>query len=79
MPIYAKGSNIIPFHTLPVNVTADLIAETIDLALDSRMNMLRVWGGGWYMPDAFYDLADEKGILVGLRDGRSPSGTSSAF
>ena len=63
VPVYSKGSNIIPFSMLPVNVTAALVDRTIDAAAATHQNTLRVWGGGYYMPDYVHDTLDERGIL----------------
>lgn len=64
VPIFAKGANFIPGDSLPTRFTKDKIEYLLDTALYSNMNMLRVWGGGYYESDTFYDLCDEKGILV---------------
>ena len=64
VPIFAKGANFIPGDSLPSRFTRDKIEYLLDTALYSNMNMLRVWGGGYYESDTFYDLCDEKGILV---------------
>ena len=62
--IFAKGANWIPAHSFVSQVTrADYDALLTD-ATDVHMNMLRVWGGGIYESDDFYDLCDEKGLLV---------------
>jgi beta-mannosidase len=63
-PIFMKGSNWIPAHVLPERVTADYLRDLLYSAKEANMNMLRVWGGGIYELDAFYDLADELGILI---------------
>jgi hypothetical protein len=47
-PIYMKGANLVPQSVLPTNVTAANIADLLQYALDSNMNMIRVWGGGMY-------------------------------
>ena len=64
VPIFAKGANFIPGDSLPTRFTKDKIEYLLDTALYSNMNMLRVWGGGYYESDEFYELCDEKGILV---------------
>ncbi|NNK82547.1 MAG: glycoside hydrolase family 2 protein [Flavobacteriaceae bacterium] len=64
VPVYAKGANYIPQNSMQNKVTDAHYEKLIDDALAANMNMLRVWGGGIYENDIFYDLCDEKGILV---------------
>ena len=62
--IYMKGANYIPQNIFQSNVTDDHYEKLISDAAEANMNMLRVWGGGIYENDIFYDLCDENGILV---------------
>lgn len=64
VPTFAKGANWIPADSFPTRVTKDKYRYMIRSARDSNMNMLRVWGGGIYEDDEFYELCDEMGILV---------------
>ena len=64
MPIYAKGSNMIPLSVVPTNATDAAVLRVLRAALDGHQNMVRVWGGGYYMPDVLYDFADEHGLLL---------------
>jgi len=61
---FAKGANWIPADAFPTRVTADDYERLVRDAAAANMNMLRVWGGGIYEADAFYDLCDEFGICV---------------
>jgi beta-mannosidase len=63
-PVYAKGANYIPQHSFQDIVTDAHYEKLLNDVVDANMNMLRVWGGGIYENDIFYDLCDEKGILV---------------
>lgn len=64
IPIFAKGANLIPFDSFPDRVTHAQMAHILDAARDAHMNMLRVWGGGYYETNRFYQMADERGILL---------------
>ena len=64
VPIYAKGSNMIPVSVFEDTVRDDDIQWLLDRALDANMNMLRVWGGGRYQRDSFYEAATAAGILI---------------
>lgn len=48
VPIFMKGANVIPLSVVPTNSTPELIMATLQAAVDSNQNMLRVWGGGLY-------------------------------
>ena len=63
-PLFAKGANYIPQDNFLPRVTPERYEKTILDAVDANMNMLRVWGGGIYENDLFYDLCDKYGILV---------------
>ncbi|NMO95111.1 beta-mannosidase [Paenibacillus lemnae] len=64
VPVFAKGANHIPNDSFLTEVTADRYRHEIASAAASNMNMLRVWGGGIYEEDVFYELCDEYGIMV---------------
>ena len=63
-PVFAKGANVIPFDNFLTRVTPDRYEAIIKSAAETNMNMLRVWGGGIYEDNAFYDLCDKYGIMV---------------
>ncbi len=63
-PIFIKGANWIPNDHLLTRITREQLVERVDQAVDANMNMLRVWGGGIYESEDFYDVCDERGILV---------------
>jgi len=63
-PIFCKGADWIPCDALPARQTHDVYDDLLSSAVDANMNMLRVWGGGQYENDAFYELCDEKGLLI---------------
>ncbi len=63
-PFFAKGSNWIPADSFPTRITATSLEGLIRSAAMTHQNMLRVWGGGFYEDERFYDLCDRYGILV---------------
>ena len=62
--IHAKGANWIPASVFAGSVTSEDYRRLITAAAKTNMNMLRVWGGGYYEDDRFYDLCDKLGIMV---------------
>jgi beta-mannosidase len=64
IPIYMKGANYIPQHSFVTDVTNNDYIRVIEMAKESNMNMIRVWGGGIYEKDIFYELCNRNGILV---------------
>jgi beta-mannosidase len=63
-PVFAKGANVIPSDNFLPRVNPEYYRNLVDKARESNMNMLRVWGGGVYADDVFYDACDEAGIMV---------------
>lgn len=64
VPVFAKGANHIPNDSFLTEVTVERYRHEIATAAECGMNMLRVWGGGIYEADVFYELCDEYGLLV---------------
>lgn len=63
-PVFMKGANYIPSDSFLPRITSERYRWLLQSAVDANMNMLRVWGGGIYEDDRFYDACDELGILV---------------
>ncbi len=63
-PIFMKGANYIPQDVFLTRVKDEQYESLIQSVKDAGMNMIRVWGGGVYEKDLFYELCDKNGILV---------------
>lgn len=63
-PIFAKGANWIPASIFAGSTNSDDYEKLLLAAKNANMNMLRVWGGGFYEADKFYELCDELGIML---------------
>jgi beta-mannosidase len=63
-PIYMKGSNWVPPDSFQERVTDERLERLLRSAKLANMNMLRVWGGGIYERDSFYEMADRLGIMI---------------
>lgn len=64
VPFFAKGANWIPSDQFVPRVSEQLYRHLLTSAADANMNMIRVWGGGIYENDVFYDICDELGLCV---------------
>nr|BFE56804.1 glycoside hydrolase family 2 protein [Dactylosporangium thailandense] len=64
-PVFVRGANWIPDDAFVTRVERTRYAERIGQAVEAGVNYLRVWGGGRYESEDFYDLADSLGVLVG--------------
>jgi beta-mannosidase len=64
VPIFAKGADWIPADSFPTRISDAYMESLIRGAAAAHMNMLRIWGGGFYEEERFYDLCDRYGILV---------------
>lgn len=63
-PLFMQGANIVPPAVYPSLHTDSAWVALVADAKRAHMNMLRVWAGGVYPPDAFFDACDTAGILV---------------
>ena len=64
VPMYAKGANYVPEEMIETWINADNTLRLLRMAKDAHFNMLRVWGGGIYPSDDFFNICDSLGILV---------------
>ncbi|KAK6453648.1 beta-mannosidase precursor [Scheffersomyces xylosifermentans] len=64
IPIYSAGSNWIPAHSLQSLLLESDYKQLLQLLVDGHQNMVRIWGGGYYENDIFYDECDRLGLLV---------------
>src|SRR6266540_3838995 len=64
VPVFVRGANWIPDDAFPSRLDRARYARRIADATDAHVNLLRVWGGGVYESDDFYELCDEHGVMV---------------
>ena len=81
-PIMPRGANQIPMEELEGRMSGVAHRRLVQSAVDGGLNTLRVWGGGMFLPDAWYDACDELGVLVYhdmqfAQQGHAPANTTS--
>lgn len=64
IPVFMRGANFIPMTYFPGQANADDYARLLRSCREQNFNMLRVWGGGVYEDEAFYQSCDEQGIMI---------------
>ena len=64
VPVFAKGADWIPADSFPTRISDEFLEHLIRSSAEAHMNMLRVWGGGFFEEERFYDLCDQYGILI---------------
>jgi len=64
VPMYAKGANYVPEEMIETWINPDNTLKLLKVAQETHFNMLRVWGGGFYPSDDFFNICDSLGILV---------------
>ena len=64
VPMYAKGANYVPEEMIETWINPDNTLKLLQMAKEAHFNMLRVWGGGIYPSDDFFNICDSLGILV---------------
>lgn len=62
--IFCKGGDYIPNSVFPTQVTDEQLKTLVNNMVASNFNMVRVWGGGYYPEETFFNLCDEAGIMV---------------
>jgi len=62
--IFMRGANWIPADALPARATPEVVRDILSSAVEANMNMIRIWGGGQYEADWFYEMCSELGLLV---------------
>jgi beta-mannosidase len=63
-PIFIRGANWIPDDHFVTRLTRERLEQRLDQAVDAHVNLLRVWGGGIYESEEFYEACDARGVLV---------------
>ncbi len=63
-PVFAKGGNFVPADIIPARIDAARYETLVQRAIEANFNFLRVWGGGLYEAEEFYEICDREGILV---------------
>ncbi len=63
-PVFCKGGNLVPADIYYSEVDDCRYGELVDIAVEANFNLLRIWGGGVYMPEGFCRACDQAGILI---------------
>ena len=64
VPVFCKGANYIPADAFPAQISKARLDAEFAAVTNAGMNMLRIWGGGYYQDEYFYQLADRHGVLI---------------